>query len=97
MMVDRFANVYSNVNQFYMAGLMTVPMIIIEIFVMWSMYHNKKVNVIIAGVSLVLLILFTVFIRDQTAVGDKQFLKSMIPHTQGQFSCVTIRRNCANQ
>jgi hypothetical protein len=25
-MVDRFANVYPNVNQFYMAGLMAAPM-----------------------------------------------------------------------
>jgi len=83
MMVDTFGNVYPNLNQFYMAGLMTAPMIMIEIFVMWSMYHHKKANLIIAGVSLALLILFTVFIRDQTAVGDKQFLKSMIPHHAG--------------
>jgi hypothetical protein len=83
MMVDSFNNVYPNLNQFYMAGLMTAPMIIIEIFVMWSMYNNKTANLIIAGVSLVLLILFTVFIRYQTAVGDKQFLKSMIPHHAG--------------
>src|SRR4029434_1986734 len=33
-MVDRWANVFSNVNQFYMAGLMAAPMIIIEIAVM---------------------------------------------------------------
>lgn len=83
MMVDSFNNVYPNLNQFYMAGLMTAPMIIIEIFVMWSMYNNKTANLIIAGVSLVLLILFTVFIRYQTAVGDEQFLKSMIPHHAG--------------
>lgn len=83
MMVDRLANVYPNINQLYMAGLMTAPMIIIEIFVMWSMYHNRRANLIIAGVSVVVLILFTVFIRDQTAVGDKQFLKSMIPHHAG--------------
>lgn len=83
MMVDTFANVYPNLNQFYMAGLMTAPMIVIEIFVMWSMYNNKKVNLIIAGVSIVLLVLFSVFIRKQTAVSDTQFLKSMIPHHGG--------------
>lgn len=37
----------------------------------------------IAGVSVLLLILFTAFIRYQTLVGDKQFLKSMIPHHAG--------------
>lgn len=83
MMVDSFANVYPNLNQFYMAGLMTAPMIVIEIFVMWSMYNNKKVNLIIAGVSIVLLVLFSLFIRKQTAISDKEFLKSMIPHHGG--------------
>jgi hypothetical protein len=29
-MVDRFGNVYSSLNQLYMAGLMTVPMIVID-------------------------------------------------------------------
>lgn len=83
MMVDRFSNVYPNLNQVYMAGLMTAPMIVIEIFVMWSMYHNKKANLMIAGVSVVLLVLFAVFIRKQTAISDKEFLKSMIPHHGG--------------
>lgn len=83
MMVDSFANVYPNINQIYMAGLMTAPMIVIEIFVMWSMYNNKKANLVIGGVSVLLLILFTAFIRYQTLVGDKQFLKSMIPHHAG--------------
>lgn len=83
MMVNSFSNVYANVNQFYMAGLMTAPMIVIEIFVMWSMYDNKTANLIIVGVSVVLLVLFTLFIRNQTAVSDKEFLKSMIPHHGG--------------
>ncbi|MEO8574340.1 MAG: DUF305 domain-containing protein [Pyrinomonadaceae bacterium] len=83
MMVDSFANVYPNLNQFYMAGLMTAPMIVIEIFVMWSMYNNKNANLIIAGVSIVLLVLFAIFIRNQTAISDKEFLKSMIPHHGG--------------
>ncbi len=44
-MVDIFANVIPNVNQFYMAGLMTMPMLINEIIVMGSMYINKKWNI----------------------------------------------------
>ena len=43
-MVDKFANVIVNVNQFYMAGLMTVPMIIIELLLMGSMYMNEKIK-----------------------------------------------------
>ena len=83
MMVDSFGNVYPNLNQFYMAGLMTAPMIVIEIFVMWSLYNNKKANLIIAGVSIILLVLFSLFIRKQTAISDREFLKSMIPHHGG--------------
>jgi hypothetical protein len=41
-MVDAFANVYANFNQFYMAWLMTAPMVIIEIALMGAMYQNKR-------------------------------------------------------
>jgi len=82
-MVDTFANVYSSVNQFYMAGLMTAPMVVIEIFLMWAMYNNKKANLIVIAASLVALGGFFVLIRQQAAVSDTQFLRSMIPHHAG--------------
>lgn len=79
-MVDRLENVYPNFNQFYMAGLMAAPMVVIELIVMRSMYENKKLNTIIAGVSVIVAITFFMFIRQQAGVSDQQFLKSMIPH-----------------
>lgn len=79
-MVDKFANVIINVNQFYMAALMTAPMIIIEMIIMGGMYMNKKLNLIIISISAVVLVACFFFIRVQTAVSDRQFLKSMIPH-----------------
>jgi uncharacterized protein (DUF305 family) len=79
-MVNTFANVYSNVNQLYMAGLMTAPMAVIELVVMRGMYHNKTWNAVIMAVSVVAGIAFFLFIREQTAVSDRQFLRSMIPH-----------------
>ena len=79
-MVDKFANVIPNINQFYMAGLMTAAMLIIEIAVMSSMYMHKKTNAVIIGISAVVLVTCFLFIQNQTAVTDKQFLKSMIPH-----------------
>ena len=82
-MVDRFANVYPNVNQFYMAGLMAAPMVLIELIVMRAMYSDAKMNMIFVGVALVALVLFFVGIRTQAAVGDVQFVKSMIPHHAG--------------
>ena len=79
-MVDTFDNVFPNINQFYMAGLMTTPMVIIELLVMGAMYMNKKLNIILITISSVVLLSFFLFIRQQTGVSDKQFLKSMIPH-----------------
>lgn len=79
-MVDRFANVVSNVNQVYMAGLMTMPMVIIEVLLMSSMYIDKRRNRIILAGSAIALIGFFLLIRQQSFVGDRQFAKSMIPH-----------------
>ena len=79
-MVDTFANVYPNFNQFYMAGLMTAPMVLIELLLMGSMYRNKTANIVITAASIVALGAFFLMIRQQTAVADTQFLKSMIPH-----------------
>ena len=82
-MVDRFGNVYSSVNQVYMAGLMTAPMLIIELLIMRGMYHNRRLNTLIAGASVVAGVACFLFIRQQTGVADKQFLRSMIPHHSG--------------
>jgi hypothetical protein len=82
-MVDRFANVFPNLNQAYMAALMTAPMVIIELLVMSSMYPNRKANLGIVAGSAVLLIASWSFIREQTGIAEDQFLRSMIPHHAG--------------
>src|SRR5919109_5278334 len=71
-MVDRLANVYPNFNQFYMAGLMTAAMVIIELLVMGGMYRNKKLNAVVVVASIVALAAFWFFIRQQTALSDRQ-------------------------
>ena len=67
-MVDRFANVFVSYNQFYMAGLMTAPMVLIELAVMRSMYTSAKWNVAIIVATVVALIFFFMAIRVQLAV-----------------------------
>jgi|SRR3989344_5545159 len=79
-MVDTFSNVFPNYNQFYMAGLMATPMVLIELWLMGIMYSNKKLNAILVLLTLALFVAFWIGIRQQVAIGDKQFLKSMIPH-----------------
>lgn len=82
-MVNSFDNVFSSVNQLYMAGLMTAPMVVIELLLMGRMYEQKKLNTIIAVVAIIIGCMFFLMIRQQTLVTDRQFLRSMIPHHAG--------------
>jgi uncharacterized protein (DUF305 family) len=103
-MVNSFSNVYPNLNQFYMAGIMTAPMIMLELVLMGSMYENKRLNAAILAVSAVVFVGFFLFIRNQTAIGDTEFLRSMIPHHAGAIlMCeqvpiqdAEIKQLCAN-
>lgn len=82
-MVDRLANIYPNLNQVYMAGIMTSPMIVLELILMKTMYHNNQLNLILIAASILVFVMLFSFIRAQTAIRDVQFLKSMIPHHAG--------------
>jgi len=82
-MVDRSENVVLNLNQFYMAAIMTSPMLVIEIVLMWSMYGNKKIIIGVLAGGVAIIIVALLFIRQQTGIGDEQFLRSMIPHHAG--------------
>ena len=82
-MVNTLSNAVPNTNQFYMAGLMTAPMVILEMLLMGAMYPNKKANAVVVALGLILLALFWLLIRYQVAISDRQFLKSMIPHHAG--------------
>jgi uncharacterized protein (DUF305 family) len=82
-MVNTFGDVYNSLNQVYMAGLMTAPMVVIEMLLMSGMYRNKKQNALLIAGSCVAGIAFFLFIRQEAAISDRQFLRSMIPHHSG--------------
>jgi hypothetical protein len=82
-MVDSLPNVFINVNQFYMAGLMAAPMVVIELLLMQMMYTDKRLNTILIVSSIAATCIFYFLIRQQALVSDRQFLKSMIPHHAG--------------
>ena len=82
-MVNTLGDVYNSLNQVYMAGLMTAPMVVIELLLMSGMYKNKKLNALLFTGGCVAGIAFFLFIRQQTAISDRQFLRSMIPHHSG--------------
>ena len=79
-MVDTFNNAIPNLNQIYMAGLMEAPMVVIELLLMKGMYQNKKANAAIIACSVLVMVGFFLLMRQQAAINDKQFLKSMVPH-----------------
>ena len=84
-----FAMVYSadevvhNLNTLYMAFMMVAPMIFLMPLLMREMYPDKKLNLLVYASSIAMLVVFFLFTRQQTFIGDKQFLKSMIPHHSG--------------
>jgi len=82
-MVNVIGNVYLSLNQFYMAALMTAPMMVIELALMGAMYGNRKWNALILAASIAAGLIAFVLIRQQAAISDKEFLRSMIPHHAG--------------
>jgi hypothetical protein len=82
-MVDRTENVFANFNQAYMAGLMALPMVIIELLVMRSMYADRRLNIVILAACAVGTLALWFAIREQAVISERQFLRSMIPHHAG--------------
>lgn len=79
-MIDGLNNLIPNINNLYMTLLMVSAMLIIELLIMKGMYQNKKINWAVISVSLAIGIFSWFGIREQINVGDKQFVKGMIPH-----------------
>jgi hypothetical protein len=53
---------------------------ILMIFIMWSMFKNKRLNIILTAALAVVFAVIFAFGRAETFIGNEQFLKSMIPH-----------------
>lgn len=79
-MIDGLNNLIPNINNLYMTLLMVSAMLIIELLIMKGMYQNKKINWAIITFSLAISIFSWFGIREQINVGDKEFVKGMIPH-----------------
>ncbi|MCD8507777.1 DUF305 domain-containing protein [Candidatus Woesebacteria bacterium] len=80
VMVDTWQHVHLNINKFYMAGIMTAPMIPVSGLLMHGMYESKKILYGLMAVSVVGVISLFLVIREQAGVYDTEFLRSMIPH-----------------
>lgn len=73
-------HIYNSLTRTYMTLLMIAPMAILMMAFMWKMYPNTKVNFGIITVSIILFIATLTLLRTQEPIGDKQWMKAMIPH-----------------
>jgi len=82
-MIATLDHFYLNLNNVYMTLMMVTPMAILMLWFMRSMYPSRKLNLAIVGGAAAVFILAFVGMRTQAGVGDKEFLRSMIPHHSG--------------
>ncbi|MCC6919604.1 MAG: DUF305 domain-containing protein [Alphaproteobacteria bacterium] len=82
-MVDGWNDFRLNLNMFYMALSMAAPMAILELALMRHMYPDRRLNTLIYVASCLVLVGSFIAVRHQAAIGDRQFLVSMIPHHSG--------------
>ncbi len=78
--VDRFDHFYINMTRFNMTLLMVSAMALLMFGMMRTMYQDRKLNSIIAIAAVAVFILALIGVRTQTAIGDVQYMKGMIPH-----------------
>ncbi|ASN53434.1 MULTISPECIES: DUF305 domain-containing protein [Sinomonas] len=79
-MIRTWDHFYLNLANAYMALMMVAPMGILMLAVMWGMFKDKRLNIILMAVLAVLFAVVFAFGRFETFIGDRQFLESMIPH-----------------
>lgn len=68
--VSEFAHIYLSQTRVYMAILMGAIMAIIMMGFMWKMYDNKKLNTVIMGLSVLLVVGSFGLIQNQVGVDD---------------------------
>jgi uncharacterized protein (DUF305 family) len=83
VMIDGIDSFYNNLNMFYMTLMMVAPMVALMILAMAHMFKSKSANVTLLAVSFVAFVGSFALIRTQTTIGDRAFLRSMIPHHSG--------------
>lgn len=78
IMVNQLADVTNNIGKAYLASIMGLFMVLIEIMMHDHQYHVLSVYSYV--VIFALLALFTYLYRKQIAINDKQYLEGMIEH-----------------
>jgi hypothetical protein len=83
VMIDSLSSFYNNLNMFYMTLTMIAPMVVFMILGMRHMFGSRALNSAILVGAAVAFVGSYALIRTQTTIGDRAFLRSMIPHHSG--------------
>lgn len=78
--VFQLDHIFFSETRVYMAFMMGAAMAIIMLLFMWNMYTNRKANMLILLVSLVVFGGSLGLVRSQATIEDSSWLKAMIPH-----------------
>ena len=82
-MIDGWGDFYNNINMAYMAVMMAAPMGPLMLLTMPGMYPSRPLNLALHAIFALAFIAAFAAIRWQAAIGDDQFIRSMIPHHSG--------------
>jgi hypothetical protein len=89
IMVNKLTYVTNNIGKAYLATIMGLFMVLIEVMMHDHQYHILSVNWY--AILFALLGLFTYLYRNQIAIDDKQYLEGMIEHhSMGLFQSEEI-------
>ena len=83
VMIDGLDSFYNNLNMLYMTLMMVAPMVALMILAMAHMFKSRAANMALLALSLLAFFGSFGLIRTQTTIGDRAFLRSMIPHHSG--------------
>ncbi|KQX24280.1 hypothetical protein ASD39_25480 [Sphingomonas sp. Root50] len=83
VMIDGLDSFYNNLNMLYMTLMMIAPMVALMILAMRHMFPSRGANAALLLGSVVVFFGCFTLIRTQTTIGDRAFLRSMIPHHSG--------------
>lgn len=83
VMIDSLGSFYNNLNMLYMTLMMVAPMVVLMILAMGHMFPSRPVNAALLIGSVAVFLGGFALIRTQATIGDRAFLRSMIPHHSG--------------
>lgn len=82
-MINTIDNFHFNLNNAYMTLMMVAPMAIVMTVAMPSMFRSRRVNTFIIAAGVSIFLLSFIGMRTQAGIGDKEFIRAMVPHHSG--------------